>query len=152
MKARHKRIAKAVVVYVITRGGVSIGAPAPTKTTLFPPPPSRGMKGAGFNGEWFPNDAQDPDGTGYYRDTNKQWWLIRRSGSLADPSNDWTVAIVEPNNRYGRSPGWVTGTFSSAADAKDGADRFAIQARLIPSAFPWWLVAVAALAYKRRRR
>lgn len=154
MKAKHKRIAKAVLVYVVTRGGVFIGdAPKGKVTTLFPPPAAKGIRSASYNGAWFPNDPQDPDGTGYYQDSNQQWWLIRRSGSLVDPSNEWTVAIVVPGNRYGRSPGWVTGTFSSGQDARDGADRFAIQARLQPSsAFPWWLLFVGAIAYKRRRR
>lgn len=153
MKQKHKRIAKAVLVYIVTRGGVSIGdAPKGKVTALFPPPAQKGIRSASYNGEWFPHDAADPDGVGYYKDSNQQWWLIRRSGSLIDPSPEWTVAIVMPNNRYGRSPGWVTGTFSSAEDARDGADRFAIQARLQPSAFPWWLLVVGAIAYKRRRR
>lgn len=152
MKTKDAMLLMFTAAMLWPRTGVGAPPPKGTTTTLFPPPPQKGIRSASFNGEWFPNDAQDVDGTGYYQDSNKQWWLIRRSGSLMDPSNQWDVAIIEPNNRYGRSPGWVTGTFSSAQDARDGADRFAIQARLQPSKkFPWLVLLVGYVALKGKR-
>lgn len=126
----------------------------PKNTSALPKSTDKGIRSADYNGEWFPFDKADPIKRGFYRDTNGQWWSVTASmDGLTDLTPTYHAAIVMPNNAYGRSPGWETGTFSTHGAALDGIDAFAIQARVKPrSSFPWWLVALALIAMSDKRK
>lgn len=127
----------------------------PKNTSALPKSTDKGLRSSEWNGEWFPFDKSDPIKRGFYRDTNGQWWSVTASmDNITDLSPTYHAAIVMPNNRYGRSPGWETGTFSTHGSALDGIDAFAIQARVKPAAapFPWWLVVVVVIAMSDKRK
>jgi len=118
-----------------------------------------GPTGPNFNGKLFDaNNGAD----GYYQDTNKVWWLIKRHQDPVNPlSFEWETAIILNPDVYIASdgkairPGWSSGTSSSAQNAIDHIDAFAIRYRLQhpPSTpFPWLLLLVGYFLLKGKKR
>lgn len=120
-----------------------------------------------LNGKPAKLDIFEPgnSGRGYYQDSNKAWWIITGefSGAAAAAPDQWRVALLL-NMRNGNvpiyiasdgkpiAPGWSSGTSSSPQAALDHIDAFAIRNRVAPSRFPWWIVVIGVVLYKRRRR
>jgi hypothetical protein len=161
MKRKHK--VAAIAVYILSRGSVAIGDVTKVKFPENPWAPGNtdpGVKSSSYNGTLYARD----DDHAYYRDSNGVFWLIQRvpflpsDGDVFQNLFHYKADIVQPGNVYGVAPGSVTamtGTYSSWQAAYDGIDATAIHWRdriKKPSGFPWWLLVVGAIAYKRRRR
>lgn len=144
----------ALAAVVLWPRGKAIGAPSGTTTSLFPPT-KKGVRSANWNGEWYPHDNADPEGSGFYLDSNRVWWFVKKQPAPVGWNGiwQWEIALVVPGNAYGKSPGFAPGSYSAFQDALDGADAFAIRWRASQgaSSFPWWLVVVGYVATKGRR-
>lgn len=156
MKKKH--MAAAAAVYFVTRGGVVLGDPA-----------FNGKLYDGLNGKPVDLSVFDLGNAqrAYYQDTNGAWWLIQgefQNAATSVKHDQWRVTLALNTRANGTpiyttstgkafQPGFAAGLFSSPQNAVDGIDEQAIRMRSRPSSrFPWWLVVVGALAYKRRRR